>query len=161
MNSSRTKNSGFGLVEIVIGSAILSVSLLSISNLFQLTLRASSVTQSAVQGNYILEEGLEITKLLRDTSYATNILGMSTTVDYHYSWNGTTWVTTTVNTLIDGKFDRTITFANVNRDLNGDIAATGTNDPNVRLATVSISWRDPIGTTTRSVQAYIVNIFGN
>ncbi len=159
MNVSRMK--GFGLIEVVIGSAVLSVALLSISGFFQTTLRASRITEGVVQGDYLLEEGMEAVKIFRDLSYTSNLRNMSTTTTYYFSWSGTNWATTTVNTFIDGKFERKFTLADVKRDANQDIAALGTYDPDIKLVTVSVAWRDTVGTTTRSIQTYVTNIFNN
>lgn len=153
---------GFGLIEMIIGSAVLSVALLGISNFFQSTLRTSGITQSLVQGDYLLEEGMETMKLFRDISYTDYFKNMSTTTTYYLVWNGTTWATTTTNTFIDGKFERKFTLADVNRDANSDIATSGTYDPDIKLVTMSVSWNNPVsGTTTRAIKAYVLNIFNN
>ncbi len=152
---------GFGMVEMLVGAAVLSVSLLGISYFFQTTLRASGVTQSAIQGDYLLEEGVEATKIFRDMSYTNNFMKMSTTTTYYFAWNGTNWATTTTNTLIDGKFERKFTLTDVKRDLNNDIATTGTYDPDIKLVTVSVAWSGSLGTTTRTIQTYVTNIFNN
>lgn len=153
---------GFGLVEVVIGSAVLSVALLGISGFFQTVLRASRVTESAVQGDYLLEEGVEVLKIFRDAGYVTNLRNLSTTTAHYYLWTGTAWATTTTNTFIDGVYERKFTIGDVNRDANSDIATVGTYDPDVKLATVSVAWWSPVvGTTTRSIQTYITNIFNN
>lgn len=161
MNNSRGGNTGFGLIEIIVGAAILSVALLSISRFFQATFRASTITQSALQGDYLLEEGVEAVKLFRDAGYTNNILNISTTTPHYFLWNGTTWATTTASTLIDNKFLRKFTLADVKRDVNNDIATAGTYDPDTKLVEVSVEWVDPMGTTTRSIQTYITNIFTN
>ncbi|OIO30945.1 hypothetical protein AUJ77_01230 [Candidatus Nomurabacteria bacterium CG1_02_43_90] len=145
----------------LVGAAVLSVSLLGISYFFQTTLRASGVTQSAIQGDYLLEEGVEATKIFRDMSYTNNFMKMSTTTTYYFAWNGTNWATTTTNTLIDGKFERKFTLTDVKRDLNNDIATTGTYDPDIKLVTVSVAWSGSLGTTTRTIQTYVTNIFNN
>lgn len=154
---------GFGLVEVVIGSAVLSVALLGISGFFQTVLRASRVTESAVQGDYLLEEGMEAVKIFRDRSYTSNIKNMSTTTTYYFSWSGTNWATTTTQTIIDSKYERKLTFEDVRRDsITKDISDTGVYDPDVKLVTVSVAWWTPVvGTTTRSIQTYIVNLFNN
>lgn len=160
MNTPNQK--GFGLVEVVIGSAVLSVALLGISGFFQTVLRASRTTESAVQGDYLLEEGVEILKSLRDANYTNNFKNLSTTTIYYFSWNGTSWVATTTKVTVDSKFERNFTLEDGKRDVNSDIATSGTTDVDLKLATVSVSWWNPVvGTTTRSIQAYITNIFGN
>lgn len=157
----RKEKSGFGLVEMLIGASALSVALLSIASFFQITMRASRTTQAAIQGDYLLEEGVEALKIFRDLSYTNNFLKASTSTSYYYVWNGANWATSTTYTLIDGKFERSFTLADVQRDASSDIAPVGTYDPDIKLATVSVSWADASGTTTRSIQTYITNIFGN
>ena len=161
MKSSRVLRSGFGVVEMLIGAAVLSVSLLGIANFFQTALRASGTTQAAVQGDYLLEEGVETTKIFRDLSYTNNFIKISTTTNYYFAWSGTNWATTTTNTFIDGKFERKLTFTDVKRDVNSDISSSGTYDPDTKLVTVSVAWAGPSGTTTHSIQTYVTNIFSN
>lgn len=161
MKSHRVSSGGFGMVEMVIGAAVLSTSLLGISSFFQTALRASSLTQASLQGDYLLEEGMESVKIFRDLSYTNNFFKMSTTTNYYFTWSGTNWATTTVNTFVDGKFERKFTLADVKRDVNSDIAGAGTYDPDIKLVTVSVAWGSPLGTTTRSIQTYVTNIFNN
>lgn len=155
------KSSGFGMIEMIVGAAILSVSLLSISTFFQSVLAISNVSPSTVQGDYLLEEGVEAIKLFRDTGYTNNILRLSTTTPYYFAWNGTNWATSTTNTFIDGQFERKFTLADVNRDITDDIATVGTYDPNTKLVTVSVAWSTRGSTTTRSISTYITNLFNN
>lgn len=162
MKSPRSYEKGFGLVEVVIASAVLSVSLIGISGFFQTALRASNITESAVQGDYLLEEGVEAVKFLRDSGYIANIKSMSTTTTYYFAWNGTQWTATTTGSFIDNRFERKLTFSDAYRDVNSDLAASGTYDPNTKRIGVSVAWWTPVvGTTTHSIQAYVTNIFGN
>lgn len=157
----KLKQRGFGLVEMLVGASVLSVSLLGISSFFQKTLEVSSLTQSAVQGDYLLEEGVEVVKLLRDAGYASNIAKLSTTTPTYLVWNGTNWATSSTNTFIDGKFERKITIAEVKRNASEDISETGTLDPQTRLVTVSVAWNVKGATTTKTIQTYLTNIFNN
>ena len=154
---------GFGLIEVVIGSAVLSVALFGISGFFHTVLKTSGITESAVQGDYLLEEGIEVTKIFRDMNYTSNIKNMSTSTTYYFSWDGTNWATTTTKTIVDDKFERELAFEDVKRDsITKDISDTGVYDPDIKLVTVSVAWWTPVvGTTTRSIQTYIVNLFNN
>lgn len=154
-------NRGFGMVEMVIGAAVMSTALLGISSFFQVALRESSLTQASLQGDYLLEEGMEAVKIFRDMSYTNNFIKISTTTNYYFAWSGTNWATTTTNSFIDGKFERKLTFADVKRDANSDIAVAGTYDPDIKHVTVSVAWNSPLGTTTHSIQTYVTNIFNN
>lgn len=151
---------GFGMIEMIIGSAILSVSLLGISAFFQSALKTSNVTGLSIKGDYLLEEGVEAVKFLRDAGYANNISALGTGTPHHLVWNGTNWATTTANVFIDGLFERSFTVTNVTRDINDDIAA-GINDPDTKLITVSVAWGAYGATTTRSIATYIMDIFNN
>lgn len=155
------KQRGFGLVEMLIGAAVLSTSLLGISSFFQKTLEVSSLTQSAVQGDYLLEEGVEVVKLFRDAGYANKIAKLSTTTPTYLAWDGTNWATSTTNVFVDGKFERKINVSEVKRNASEDISETGTLDPSTRLVAVSVAWNIKGATTTRTIQTYITNIFNN
>lgn len=157
----RNQQQGFGLIEMVIGATVLSVSLLGISSFFQKTLEVSTLTQSAVQGDYLLEEGVEAVKLLRDAGYANSIAKLSTTSPTYLTWNGTNWATSSANIFIDGKFERKITVSEVYRNASEDISGAGTLDQNTRLVAVSVAWSLKGATTTRTIQTYVTNIFNN
>ena len=71
-----SKSKGFGLIEIIIGSAILTVSLIAISTYFQKSLQLSQDSGKTVQAGFLLEEGVEVVKFFRDTSWL-NISGLT------------------------------------------------------------------------------------
>lgn len=149
------------MVEIVVGAAVLSTALLGIATFFQSALVVSGTTGAAIRGDYLLEEGVEAVKLLRDESYAANLSQFSTTTPTYLTWNGTIWATSTTNVYIDGMFERNILAGDVVRDVNGDIAAAGTFDPNTKLITVTVAWQARGATTTKTIQTYIMNIFND
>lgn len=160
LNIRHSPHRGFGMIEMIVGSAILSVSLLGISTFFQTALKTSGATELSIKGDYLLEEGVEAVKLLRDAGYANNISSLSTSIPHHLVWNGTSWATTTANVFIDELFDRSFTVTNVTRDVNDDITA-GTNDPDTKLITVSVAWNTRGATTTRTIATYITDLFNN
>jgi len=158
-NLSRTAIHGFGLIEIVIGSAIFALSILGISSYYQQALQVSQKTGKFVQAGFLLEEGMEIAKYFRDTSW-TNISGATPGATYYLSWNGSSWATSTTNIFIDGIFERTLIIDNVNRDSNDDIVSGGgTLDAGTKKATVSVSWNDRGATTTKTISTYLTNFF--
>lgn len=159
MKSSLKYKKGFGMIEMIVGSAILTVALLSISSFFQTTLLMSGITQSKLQSEYLIEEGIEAIKLMRDTNYTNNLKNLSDGT-YYLTWTGVTWATTSVNTYIDGKFERSFDIASVQRDGSSDIGI-GSNDPNTKLVTVHVSWDNKGVTSTQSVATYVMNIFNN
>ncbi|MDO8604744.1 MAG: hypothetical protein Q7K40_05130 [bacterium] len=150
---------GFGLIEIVIGSAVLSAALLSVSSYYQQAIRVSRSTATTVQASLLLEEGVEIARIFRDSGW-TNVGSPANGTIYFLNFNGTKWATSTTNTYIDGTFERTVRFDDVYRNGSDDIVATpGTLDPNTRKATVSVSFWNLTATTTRTIETYLTNIF--
>ena len=158
-HSIKTTSAGFGLIEIVIGAAVLSLSLLGISSYYQQALNVSQRTGNFVRAAFLMEEGIEVAKFFRDTSW-TNISGFTSGATYYLSWNGSTWATTTTNTFVDGMFERKLVVDNVSRDSNDDIVSSGgTLDAGTKKATVSVSWNEKGATTTKSVSTYLTNFF--
>ncbi len=155
------KSAGFGMIEMIVGSAVLATALLGISTFFQATLSVSNTTKSAIQGDYLLEEGIEVVKLLRDTNYTNNLKTLAVGVDHYLLWTGAVWATTTINTYVDGQFERKFTIGNVHRDSTDDIATIGTYDHDTKLITVSVAWSAKDATTTRSIATYITNLSDN
>lgn len=150
---------GFGLIEIVIGSTILTISLIAISTYFQKSLQLSQDSGKIVQASFLLEEGVEAAKFFRDTSWQ-NISGLTAGASYFLQFDGTKWATTSSNIFVDGVFERKLVIDNVARDANDDIVSSGgTNDADTKKATVSVSWLGRNGTTTKSISTYITNIF--
>lgn len=149
-------NAGFGLIEILVGSAILVTVLLSFSFFYKEALTLSNRTTLFVQSNLLLEEGLEVVKLMRDSGWDANIVSVATNTPHHLAFSGNMWTSTTTVALIDGIFDRVLIFEDAFRDINDDIATSGTYDPDIRKVTVEVSWYNP-ATTTRAVSTYITN----
>lgn len=150
---------GFGLIEIVIGSTILTVSLIAISTYFQKSLQLSQDSGKTTQASFLLEEGIEAVKFFRDTSWQ-NISSLTVGTSYYLQFDGTKWATTSSNVFVDGIFERKLVINNVSRDANDDIVFSGgTDDSDTKKVTVSVSWLGRNGTTTKTISTYITNIF--
>lgn len=155
----REHEHGFGMIEMLIGASILSLVLLSIASFFQTTLRISITTQARVQSEYLLEEGVEAIKFMRDTNYTNNLRNLPDGT-YYLTWNGGAWATTSVNTYIDKKFERKFDIVSVQRDANNDIGV-GSNDPNTKKIIMRVAWNEKGATSTQSLSTYVMNIFNN
>lgn len=150
---------GFGLVEIVVGTAVLAASIFGISLYYGKALEVSARTGNLIRGSFLLEESLEVVKHLRDGGWS-NIQDLSAGTSYYLTWNGTTWTTSTTNVFVDGFFERRFTVEDVYRDGNDDIISSGgTLDVGTRKVTATVAWREKSGTTTRSVATYLTDVF--
>lgn len=152
-------NKGFGLIEIIIGSTILTISLIAISTYFQKSLQLNQDSDKLVRASFLLEEGMEVVKFFRDTSWL-NISGLTAGASYYLQFDGIKWATTSSNIFVDGIFERKLVIDNVARDSNDDIVSSGgTDDSGTKKVIVLVSWFGRTGTTTKSISMYITNIF--
>jgi len=153
-----TQQKGFGVVEIVIGSALISIVMFGLAASFQVALKLSRDTVHKTQAQFLLEEGLEAARLMRDDTWE-NIGGMATGTPYHLVFSGGSFATSTTPLLIDGTYDRTLTVSDVYRDGNDDIAGAGTIDTGTKKITISVGWRSGSATTTKQAESYLSQIF--
>ena len=152
-------NLGFGLVEVVVGVSLIFITLVGLVSTYGLFLKVALKNTAKIQASYLVEEGLEAMRSIRDEDWDTNVAVLSLGVEYGFTFDGSQWTLDTTPTLIDGLFYRTLNVAEVFRDGNSDIAPTGVSDPNTKLFTVSVSWLEGSATTTKSISAYLSNIF--
>jgi Tfp pilus assembly protein PilV len=151
-------NSGWGILEIVVGVAILSGALLVLIGLFANLLRLSATNLRQVQAGLLAQEGVEAVRLFRDTAWA-NVANLTPGKSYALYFTGSAWATSTTPVLVNGLFDRRVVVSGVCRNANSDIAACGTNDPDAKYVTVSVAWRVGAATTTRAISFYTFNLF--
>jgi len=147
-------------VEILVAVSIITVSILAAMAVSQKSVYVSRQSFHATQSAFLLEEGSEVIRILRDNAW-TNISGLTAGTDYYLKFSGGTWITslTAADGIVD-IFTRKVSIANVNRDnTTKDISATGTDDPATKLVTVTVSWPEGGTTITKTLQFYIINIF--
>ena len=152
---------GFGLLEIVIGLSLISVSFFALFLVSQMSLKVSGENLNIVKASFLAEEGLEAIRVFRDSGWDTYIGALNVDSDYYFEFNGITWLSTTTNAYIDGIFERKFVLSSVYRNAADDISVSGTPDPNTKKITVFISWLTRSGTTTRSISTYLSNLFEN
>ncbi len=146
------------MVEILIAVSIIAVSILAAMAVAQKSVYVSRQAFHATQAAFILEEGAEAVRVLRDNAWS-NISSLTVGTNYYPTFSGGTWILSTTASTV-GIFTRTVTIASVNRDnTTKDISSTGTNDPGTKLVTVAVSWMEGGVTITRTLPFYITDIF--
>lgn len=161
MRDAHAHNRGMGLMEIVVGSAIIITGIVALAGAFTVYVRYAYAHDKNVQAAYLAEEGLEVMSYLRDSGWNSKIKLLSTTTSYYLHWTGSAWTTTTTPKYVDGVFLRSIALSDVFRDGLDKIAASGTYDPSVRKIVVMLSYRQGQATTTQSMTTYITNLYVN
>ncbi|MFH1200878.1 MAG: hypothetical protein V1484_00920 [bacterium] len=152
------KNKGFMIVEVLITASIITVSILAAMAVAQKSIYISRQAFHTTQAGFLLEEGAEAVRLLRDNAWS-NISSLSVGTNYYPTFSSGTWMLSTVSNSV-GIFTRTISVANVNRDnTTKDISITGTDDLGTKLITVIVSWPEGGIIVTKILQFYIADIF--
>ena len=127
------------MVEILVAASIITASILASMSVASKSIYVSQVSLSTTQASFLLEEGAEAVRIVRDNGWV-NISGLNTATTYYPTFTGGTWTLSTTP-IQNGIFTRTVNIANVNRDNNtADISAVGTNDAGTKLITVAVSW---------------------
>ena len=150
---------GLSLVEIVIAAAIISVALVSIMQISGQSLVMSRQSVNIYTAATLLEEGAEAVRTVRDNGWS-NISALSDATNYYptFATSTNTW-SLSASTSTVGNFTRTVVFSPVYRDLSYNIATSGTAVTSIRLVTVTVSWKESIGTIAKTLSFYISDIF--
>ncbi|HEY4510493.1 MAG TPA: hypothetical protein VJJ73_01515, partial [Candidatus Paceibacterota bacterium] len=158
------KKGGFGILEIVIVVAIIGIVVFGFGQVGQLAFRLSSVSSAKIESAFIIQEGMEGVRFLRDRGWDQNINLISPDTDYYLTFSGTDYLLqTTTAPLIQGIFTRTIQFSDVYRDAQDTIigGTSGTLDPSTKKVKVTVSWLDRAAPYSQSAEFYITNLYQN
>jgi len=157
MNSYQKK--AFGLVEVVIASALLTLIVVGIQVVTQSALETSKKNLKETKAAFLLTEGAEAMRILRDNAWS-NVSTLSTSTSYYLTFSTSTnnWRATTSPNTIDNAYTRTVAVSDIVRDGSDNIATSGTYDSGTKKVSVNVSWQTLSGTTTKSLELYLSNI---
>ncbi|OGI66465.1 hypothetical protein A3H53_04630 [Candidatus Nomurabacteria bacterium RIFCSPLOWO2_02_FULL_40_10] len=132
---------GFMMVEVLVATSIITVSILATMTVAQKSIYVSRQALHATQAAFLLEEGAENTRIARDNAWS-NVTALNSSEQV-------------------GIFTRTVVASNVNRDdTSKDIVTSeGTIDDGTKLITVTVSWPEGGIAVTKTLRFYISNIF--
>ena len=145
------------LVEVIVAISIISLSILAATAVAQKSVSLSRQALHVSQASYLLEEGAEAVRILRDNGWS-NISALTAATDYYPAFSANTWILSTTPSQV-GIFTRKVNVANVNRNNTDDIAGTGTPDSGTRLFTVTVSWNEGGTATSKTLSFYLSDIF--
>ncbi len=135
----KNKNKGFALVEAILAFAIISSSILVSMAVIQKSLKASYSSFHNAQVSFLLEEGAEKVRILRDNDWS-NVTSLNTTEQI-------------------GIFTRTSVASAVNRNVSTGIIGSGVDDPGTKLITITVSWQEQGVLKSKDLKFYIMDIF--
>lgn len=146
------------LIEMIIGISIVFVSIVSVVTVYHFFVRVSQVNAISVKAEFLLEEGVEAVRSVRDNSW-TNFSAIPVNTEKHLSFLNGAWGVVDENNYIEGFFERKFIITDVYRDADDNIAETGTLDAGTKKVEVFVSWNDRGATTTKSTVIYLANLF--
>jgi len=137
---------GISIIEILIVISIILVALTSLLGIATFSLRISTLIKETTKANNLAQEVIEAVRNFRDgTDWNINGLGVLTsgvsyfpqkTADNHPKWQMVQGEET-----VNG-FTKKVVFEKVFRDADDNISSSGTEDPNTKKATISVSWKE-------------------
>jgi Tfp pilus assembly protein PilV len=159
MEKKNFNNKGFMMVEILVAVSIIAVSILAVMAVAQKSVYLSRESLHIKQAGFLLEEGAEAVRVMRDNAWS-NISALTPGTNYYPVFYGGAWILSSAEHTV-GIFTRTVVVANVKRDIaTGDISVIGgVDDPGTKLITVTVSWPEGGTTATKTLPFYIADIF--
>ena len=155
-------NSGVSLIEIVIASAIMSVTLVSLVSVYSAIEKYSFANVRSLKAIELAEEAGEVLRFMRDSGWTANIASLTNGTTYRTYWTGTAWTISTTAPLIESKYDVSFVLSAVNRDTNYNVVSSGgTLDTSSRKALISVAWKENNATSTKTSEEYLFNVFNN
>lgn len=155
----QSTHAGISLVEIIVAVSIISAALFALAAVSRVAFRSVSEASHRIQASFLLEEGFEALKMMRDGDWTT-ISSVPLNAERFPVFSNGSWSATTAETLIDGMFRRTVMLREVFRNPADDsIAQTGTSDPNTRQADIKVEWDERGAHRSISTVTYITNLF--
>jgi Tfp pilus assembly protein PilV len=154
---------GYSLVEVLLGVSLISIIVISFSTYYVRALRVSTMTTQHIQSSFLLEEGVNAVKTLRDRSWKTYIKPLSTSTTYYLSWTTSGWVTTTTPQWVEQTFLRSFVVQDLFRDtISDDITSSGgVYASTSKRVSFTVAWLNQQGTSTESIDTNISNLFMN
>ena len=164
MRKKQSAINGFGLIEVIVAVTIISLTVLALIATVRLAFRTVSDSSIQIQAGFLAEEAIEVIKILRNESWATNISPKTVGTLYYPVFSTVTraWTLTSTDPgPIDNVFSRTIVFGDTYRNTNQDITDSTTPgaviDLETKFVTARISWESG----SLKIDTYITNLFDN
>ena len=148
------RNQGFGLVEIIVVTAMISGVFFAFSQAQVVSVKLLRGEKEYLEATLLAQEALEAVRSVRDESWTLNIATLANGATYYpVVQNGKWALTITSPGLINGKYTREIIFSEVYRNTQDKIAVSGTLDANTKLVTAKVSWSGK----TKELKMYSAN----
>lgn len=150
-------NKGSLMVEVIIVVSVIVASTLAALAVTQKSISLSRQSTNQAQAAFLLEEGAEGVRIIRDNAWS-GISSSAVDTDYYLLFSSGTWTLSSSPSTV-GIFTRKVVFSNAYRDGSQDLASSGTSDDQARLVTITVDWLEGTKTMSKTLQFYIMDIF--
>ncbi|MBI2640724.1 MAG: type II secretion system protein [Candidatus Sungbacteria bacterium] len=148
------KENGFGLIEIVVVTAIVTTALFAFLQAGTLAVRLLRAEKENLEAILLAQESVEAARLLRDESWSANIASLANAANYYPVFENGKWKLSSISPgLVNGKYTRLVILDEVRRDAQDKISSSGSVDTNTRKVTARVSW----STKQTELVTYIAN----
>ena len=145
------------MVEVLIVVSVITVSIIVALSVAQKSIYLARQSLSQAKVAFLLEEGAEAARIVRDNNWS-NISSLTLGTDYYLVFSGGTWTLSVAPSTV-GIFTRKVVFSPAYRDVNQNLASSGTPDSQTVLVTVSVSWIDSGKNLSKTIQFYLTDLF--
>lgn len=158
----KSTSKGISIVEIIVASAIIAVSVVGIVAAIQVYLKVVYQNTRETQAVLLLDETAEALQYMRDDSFSTHFDSITFGDTYTIFWNGTGYELSTSTVMLPYDMTRTVVFDEVERDGSDVIVSSGgTVDVDTIKAAVTIEWPYKEDTKTLVSEMLIHDAYGN
>lgn len=156
---------GFGLVEVVVASAIIGAALSALVPIGHLAFRAVDEAGFRIRASYLTEEGIEALRFLRDAGWSANVSALPTCTPRYLALVAGVWQISSVpEPAVDG-IARSLRFEAVTRDgsdnITGRRCTLAGSDLSTRAVTVGVSWSNRGKNASTTISTYLTDLFDN
>lgn len=159
---SRSARKAQSLIELLVAVAVGAILIGSSTALIGVSLKSYNTIKQHLQANVLIRQEAEAIQSLARSNWH-NIYGLNKQSDYQISLSASAWAissgqeTSTINNI---PYKRYFQVYNVNRDGSGNIAATGTNDPNTQKITIFLDYGNNY-VNSSSISFYLIRSANN
>jgi len=140
--------------------SIITVAIVAMIVLVTQNIKLSRFAMESVQVEYLLQDGAEAVKTIRDDAWV-NLSSLAYDTDYYLSFVDGAWSATSTPSSI-GIFTRSFSLGQVYRDnVTYDIASSGTADNKTMLVVVKTVWDSHVGFGSKELSFYVTDFLSD
>jgi len=147
LKGNKNTTNGFSVMELLIAISIFTVAGLAVVTAFTFYIKAGTASTERVQSLYLLDEGVEATRFMRDRGYS-NLRDLSRDTPYYIATSTNGWATSTTPVSYYNNHEITLTVSDVyRRNSDQDIVPASspdakTIDADTIRAQIDVAWGD-------------------